>query len=89
MVQPRSFAAIPYHVPHQVLGDTLAPHLASLADGAKYPSVLDLCCQGPEIERLFRPLRYWHRANVSALADQVHDGPVVLAGLDLVSLQAD
>jgi hypothetical protein len=32
------FAAIPDDVPHQVLGDTLAPHLASLADGAEYPS---------------------------------------------------
>src|SRR5439155_13676344 len=27
MVQARFFAAIPYHVPHHVLGDTLAPHI--------------------------------------------------------------
>src|SRR5437016_12118948 len=67
MVQARFFAAIPYHVPHHVLGDTLAPHLASLADGTKYPPVRDLRCGGPQIERLFGPLRNRHGANVPPL----------------------
>ena len=88
MVQARFFAAIPYHVPHHVLGDTPAPHFASLADGTKYPPVRDLRSRGPQIERLFGPLRNRHGANVPALADQIHDRPVALAGLDLVSLQA-
>src|SRR5438094_4243607 len=48
MVQARFFAAIPYHVPHHVLGDTLA----ALADGTKYPPVRDLRSRGPQIERL-------------------------------------
>src|SRR5438876_10277056 len=87
MVQARFFAAIPYHAPHHVLGDTLAPHLASLADGTKYPPVRDLRSRGPQIERLFGPLRNRHGANVPALADQIHDRRLDLAGLDLVSLQ--
>jgi hypothetical protein len=41
------------------------------------------------IERGFDPQRNGNGADVPALANQVHDGPVALPHLQLIELQAD
>src|SRR5580704_7065819 len=89
MLQPRAFATLSYHAPHQILRDTFPPYFPAPGDGTKYPSFLDSSSCYPPIHCVFHPLRNRDSANSSAFADQVHDGPMILTGLDLVSLQAD
>src|SRR4029077_6886691 len=89
MLQARSLAATLDHVPHYILRDAFSPHLSRPGDGPKDPSLRDPGCSCPLTKRYFNPS--WNRdgANVTALADQIHDCPVPLAHLDLVHLQAD
>src|ERR1035438_8158404 len=89
MLQPHAFTAVPDHAPYQILRDTLAPYFPSLGDGTKDLSFRNPSRCDPPIKCLLHPLRNRNGANSSALADQIHDGPVVLAGLDFVGLQPD
>ena len=41
VVQPRSLAASPDHVPHDILRDPPAPDPANFADGSEYPASCD------------------------------------------------
>jgi hypothetical protein len=89
VLQPDAFTAVSYHVPYEVLRDALAPYFSSFGDGTKDLSLRDSSRSNPPIQCSFHPMRNRHRANPSSLSDQVHDGPVVLADLDLVCLQPD
>ena len=88
MLQARSLAAGLDYVPHNILRDAFPPYLSRPGDGSKDPSLRDLGCQRPQIERGFDPFWNGHGADVSALADQVHHRPMRLAHLNLIQLQA-
>jgi hypothetical protein len=88
-LQSRLLAAALYHVPDHVLGDRFAPNLAGPAHSSKNLSVCDPGSHRPLVECPLRPFRDRNRANVSALADQIHDGPVLLPLLHIAHLQPD
>jgi hypothetical protein len=88
MLQARSLAAALDHVPHDILRDAFSPHLSRSGNCSKDSSLRDLGCYYPLIEGRFDPLWNGHRADVPALADQVHDCPVTLAHLHLIQFQA-
>lgn len=88
-LQPRFFAAPLYHVPDHVLGDRFAPNLSGPAHSPKNLSVPDPGSLRPLVERPLRPSRNRNRANVPTLADQIHDGPVLLPLLHIAHLQPD
>src|SRR6202140_943998 len=89
VLQPGSLAAGLDYVPHDILRDAFPPHLSRSGNGSKDPPFPDPGCRRPLIERSFDPLWNGHGANVSALPNQVHHGPVPLAHLDFIQLQAD
>src|SRR6266568_9669867 len=67
MLQARSLAATLDYVPHDILRDAFSPHLSHSGDASKDPSLRDLGCHYPLIERRFYPLWNGHRADVAAL----------------------
>ena len=89
MLQASSLAAGFDDVPHHILRDAFPPYLSRPGDGSKDPSLRNPGCSGPLIECRFYPFWNGHRADVAALADQVHHCPVTLTHLDFVQLQPD
>src|SRR5207245_6208440 len=77
------------HVPNHILRDALPPCLPRPGNCTKYSSLRNSRCPGPLIERRFDPFWNGDRADVPALADQIHYRPVPLADLDLTQLQAN
>jgi len=69
MLQARSLAAGLDYVPHDILRDAFSPYLSRPGDGSKDPSLRNLGCSGPLIERRFYPFRNGHGADVATLAD--------------------
>lgn len=88
-LQSRSLAAALHHIPDHVLRDSLTPNLARPAHRTKNLSLRDSGGHRPLVECVFRPRRYRNGANVPALADQVHDSPVLLPLLHVAHLQPD
>src|SRR5882724_11179778 len=43
----------------------------------------------PQLQRFLCPVRDWNGSDVPAFAGQVHDSPVLLAGLNLIEFQLD
>src|SRR5437899_12544481 len=41
-------------------------------------------CGGPFIEEPFHAIRNWDRSNVTALSNEVHDGPMILTALKVI-----
>jgi hypothetical protein len=89
MLQARSLAATLDYVPHDILRDAFSPHLSRSGNGSKDPSFRDLGCYDPLIECCFDPSWNGHRADVAALADQVHHCPVALPHLHFIQFQPD
>jgi len=87
MFQSRTLTAGSDHVPHYILRDSLAPHPARPGHGPKDSSLSYSRRRHPLIESRFDPFGNRNGADVAALANQVHDGPVPLAHLDLMHLQ--
>jgi hypothetical protein len=88
MLQARSLAATLDYVPHHILRDAFPPHLSRSGNRSKDPSLRDLRRYYPLIECRFDPLWNGDRADMPALADQIHHSPVPLAHLHLIHFQA-
>ena len=87
-LQPRFLAAGLDDVPDDILRDTFAPDPACPGDRPEYPALRNTSLGCPVIQRGFHP--GWNRdsADMSPLADQVHDRPVALSHLHVVHVQA-
>jgi hypothetical protein len=86
MFQARSLAATLDYVPHDILRDAFSRHLSRSGNCSKDPSLGNLGCYYPLIERRFDPLWNRDRADVAALADQIYHRPMPLAHLDFIQL---
>lgn len=89
VLQPCSLAAGSDHVPDNVLREASAPHLSPSGDRSKDFALINSSGLCPLIESGFHPVRNGHSADVTALADQIHHGPVPLTHLDVIQFQAD
>ena len=89
VLQACSRAAGSNHVPHDILRKTAAPHLSPRGDRSKDFALTNPSGSCPLIESGFRPVRNRHRANVATFANQINNGPVSLAHLDVLQLQSD
>lgn len=76
------------HVPDNVLREAAAPHLSLSGDRSKDFALTNLSGSCPLIESGFHPVGNGHGANVATLANQINNGPVSLAHLDFIKLQA-
>lgn len=89
MEEACSFTASLDHVPNDILRNASAPKLSRAGHSPKDSPFTYASRCDPPIQRGFGPLRNGHGADVAALAEQVHDGPVTLADLNLVEPQTD
>src|SRR5215469_17441044 len=87
--QACSLAAGSDHVPDHVLRDATAPHLSQSGDRSKDFALANPSGACPLVESDFDPVRNGHGPNVATFADQIDHGPVSLAHLDVVQLQAN
>jgi len=88
VLQAGSLAAGSDHVPNNVLRQALAPHLSLSRHPAKDFALRDISSTCPLIERGFDPVRNRNGANVASFANQINHGPVPLALLNVIQLQA-
>jgi hypothetical protein len=89
MLQPGFFAAGLDHVPDDVLRDSFAPHLAVPRDGSEDSSWSHTGCFGPIVQGHLDPPGNGDGADVTTLADKVHDSPVPLPHLRVIQPQPD
>src|SRR6266568_228969 len=89
VLQACSLAAGSDHVPDNVLREAAAPHLSPSGDRSKDFALTNPSGLCPLIESDFHPVRNGHRANVATFANQINNGPVSLAHLDVVQLQTN
>jgi hypothetical protein len=89
VLQACSLAAGSDHVPDNVLREAAAPYLSPAGDRSKDFALTNPSGSCPLIESGFHPVRNGHRANVATFANQINHGPVSLARLDVVQLQAN
>src|SRR6266852_225438 len=87
VLQACSLAAGSDHVPDNVLREAAAPHLSPSGDRSKDFALTNPSGSCPLIESSFHPVRNGHRANVATFANQINNGPLSLAHLDVVQLQ--
>jgi hypothetical protein len=74
-------------MPDDSLRYTGSPGLSCAADAPKHAALAHASGYKPRIDRAFNPVRNRHRADMSALAKQIHDGPMVLSSLKVGDLQ--
>ncbi len=89
VLQAGSLAAGSDHVPDNVLREAAAPHLSPSGDWSEDFAPTNPIASCPLIESHFHPVWNGHRTNVAAFANQINNGPVPLAHLDVVQLQAN
>ena len=87
--QACSLAAGSDHVPDNVLRDATAPYLSQSGDGSKDFALANSSGSYPLVESGLDPVRNGHGPNVAAFANQINHGPVSLAHLNVVQLQAN
>jgi len=76
-------------VPHDFLRYFTAPRASVSADAAKNSSVRDPRCRRPKVKRPFDPIGHGYGPDVSTLADEINDGPMFVATLDVIQAQLD
>lgn len=88
MLQARFLTAGSDYVPDNVLGETTPPHFSKSSDGSKDLPLAHLRSSCPLAQSRLDPCGNGHCANVATFANQINHGPVSLAHLDVVELQA-
>ena len=69
--------------PDYVLTDAITPNVAGLTDAAEDESRLDTSAGDPGVDGQFHPGGHGDSANVTALADQIDDCPVLVSLLKM------
>ena len=83
MVQLHPLSAPSNDVPNDVLGDTFTPRRSMAAHRAENPARRYLRQISPSIDCLLDPSRHRNRADMTAFANQVYDGPMSLPDLQI------
>ena len=83
----RSFGALLYNVPHNPLGHAVSPRRPCSANAPKHAAFAHTCRHEPGIDGALDPIRNGNGPNMSALADQIDDGPVAFPPLKVGEIQ--
>ena len=81
MVQLHPLSDPSHHVPNDVLRDSLAPGGSMPANSAEDSARRHLCRLSPSIDCILDPSRHRNGTDMTAFADQVHNGPMSLSDL--------
>ena len=87
IINARFPGTVLYDMPYDPLRYSGSPGLACAANAPKHAAFADPAGGEPEIDGVFDPIRNGHRSNVAALAEQVDNGPVIIAPLEMSNVQ--
>jgi hypothetical protein len=76
-------------VPDDLFCQPISPNDPALIDGAEETAGLSPRRFHPVIDPRFDPVGNWYGSNVTALADQIHNGPMIFAPLQVCHRQVD
>jgi hypothetical protein len=76
-----------YDVPDYLLGHLIAPNRTRSAYSSEESAVSHARREQPEIDRMLHPVRHRNCSNMAALPNQINDGPVFFALLDMFQAQ--
>ena len=65
----------------------VAPGPSCPTDAAEEPTLRDSSSFQPFVNHFLNPGRHWHGPNVSSFSDQVDDGPMIFATLEMLDSQ--
>ena len=82
-----SVASLAHHVPDHVLANAGTPYRSGPDNRSEYSAAGDPGRGDPEVDCVFDPLRHWHRADVATFTEQIDDGPVPLACLNVPDVE--
>ena len=88
MVQLDSLSAPSDDVPDDILGNSLSPRRPMSANRPEDSALGNLGRHNPTIDRFFDPHWHGHRSHVSALANQIDNGPMSLPVLHVLHFQS-
>ena len=71
-------------MPDHLFGDLCTPHCAFPINASKNPTVFNSGHAQPVVNDSFHPIRHWDRADMTALSNQVNNGPMVFPTLKMV-----
>ena len=74
-------------MPDRLLRDLLAPGFPRSTHAPKYLPCRDATQLAPFLNLLLYPVRHGNRANVSSLADQVDNGPMIFTALNVNKIE--
>jgi hypothetical protein len=77
----------PYHMPDRLFADAIPEHSTRAADTAKNLPTIDGSRTEPGKQLHVHPIGHRDRANMTALANKIHDGPVVFSLLQVFDSQ--
>jgi hypothetical protein len=87
MVQLHPLSAPSNDVPNDVLGDPFTPRRSMAAHRTENSARPHLRQISPSIDCLLHPSRHRNRTDMTAFANQVHDGPVSLPDLQILNFK--
>jgi hypothetical protein len=73
-----------HHCPDDLFGDSSSPNRSALVYATEDSATRDSCRGCPVIHVCFDPVRNGNRSNMSALSDQIDNGPVVFPPLKML-----
>src|SRR5260370_25467285 len=87
LLDARSFCGVLHDMPDYLFRDPVSPDRARTIHTSEQPPVRYGCGLGPFIQSRFDPIGNRNCSDVSTLANQIHDGPMLLALLEITHLK--
>jgi hypothetical protein len=76
-----------HNVPNRLHRHAISPCPSNFVDPAEQLSSINCGCSEPIVEFGSHPIGNWNRSHVASLADQINNGPMLFALLDLIQSQ--
>src|ERR1700686_1039611 len=77
-----------HNVPNRLHRHAISPCLSNFVDPAEQFSSINSSCGEPIVEFVSHPIRNWNCLNVASLADQINNGPMLFALLEVIQSQS-
>src|ERR1700688_5119702 len=76
-----------HNVPNRLHRHAVSPRPSNFVDPAEQFSSINSSCGEPIVEFGSHPIRNWNCSNVASLADQINNGPMLFALLEVIQSQ--
>jgi hypothetical protein len=84
---PDALGGFLYDVPNRLHRHAISPCPSNFTDPAEQSSSINSSCGEPIVEFGSHPIRNWNCSDVASLADQINNGPMLFALLEVIQSQ--